>query len=284
MTRRTPPRVTPVIFKRVERDDVADDPIVRSMLRHGADLEPDPQFERRLRGIVLNSQVAVREGYRPAVARRAMTPIGRGVLISLVLVAASVSSVGAFSQGALPDDVLYPIKLQIEHLRMAGAPPDLQDDLLALALEERAQELSRAADAGRWAAATEAAARVASTEAELISMGGLTPGVAVRVQAHLAALDRILAEAPPRAAAIVAERLDPARGPIQQQANANATSGNASGSTGGNANGATPGDVTGAQGGAATAAPSHEPPPPTPQATPRASQAGRPSNPGAPAN
>lgn len=180
------------------------------MLRKGTELEPDPRFTRRLRGIVLSRHVAAREGYALPPARRAMTPIGRGVLVSSVLLALGVTGVGAASQSALPDDVLYPIKLRLEQLRLAVAPAEMRDDLLALALEERAAELTRAADAGRWNAAEEAAWRLAVTESELIAAGGLTPAVAARVEAHLRALDQVLAHAPEHAAAIVAERLDPA--------------------------------------------------------------------------
>ena len=50
----------------------------------------------------------------------------------------SAGSVGAFSQSALPDDPLYPIKLRLEALRMAIAPAEMRDELLAMALEERA--------------------------------------------------------------------------------------------------------------------------------------------------
>ena len=291
MSRAADRDAAPIQFRRVERDATTDDPIVRSMLRHGAELEPDPRFERRLRGMVLNNHVAAREGYRRPTPRRGMTPIGRGVLISSVLLAASVSSVGAFSQDALPDDLLYTVKLQIEGLRMAVAPPDMRDDLLALSLEERVQELGVAAEAGRWSAATEAAQRVASTEAELIAAGGLTPGVAARVQAHLAALDLVLEHAPPGAAAIVADRLDPARdalvAPAANSGNGDANgastgSGSANGANGnGNANGpaASPDD----QGSNASQDPvTTVGPAATPRPTPRASQAGRPSDPGAP--
>lgn len=292
MSRRGDRDEAPIQFRRVERDATTDDPIVRSMLRHGAELEPDPRFERRLRGIVLNSHVAVREGYRRPAPRRGMTPIGRGVLISTVLLAASVSSVGAFSQGALPDDVLYPVKLQMEGLRIAVAPPDMRDDLLALSLEERVRELSMAAAAGRWSAATEAAQRVASTEAELVAAGGLTPGVAARVQAHLAALDLVLEHAPPGAAAIVADRLDPARDALAAPAANNgngaangASTGSGSANGAANGNGNTNGPAASPDGQGGNASPDSvktETPAATPRPTPRASQAGRPSGPGAP--
>lgn len=255
MSRAADRRKAPVVFRRVELDAPTDDPIVRSMLRHGTALEPDPAFERRLRGIVLNRHVAAREGYRVPPVRGRMTPIGRGVLLGSVLVAASVTGVGAYAQSALPEDPLYPIKLQIEGLRLAVAPADMRDDLLALALEERARELAQVAEARRWAAAEEAAWRVATAEAALVAVDGLTPGVAARLQAHLAALDRVLAHAPASAAAIVAERLDPARASL---------TGHRAGRQGGTE---APGGFGGSEPGHAGGPPSHGGGTPRPRAT-----------------
>ena len=275
---------TPIRFRRVERDATADDPIVRSMLRHGAALEPDPRFERRLRGIVLNRHVSAREGHRLPVRRRGMTPIGRGVLVSSVLLAVSVTGVGASSQSALPDDPLYAIKLRIESLRLAVAPPDMRDDLLALSLDERVRELTVAAESGRWRAAQEAAWRVATTEADLVAAGGLTPNVAARVQAHLAALDRVLANAPPTAAAIVADRLDPAREVLEARGNGNS---NGQGTGNGNSNGQgtngpsedpAPTHGPGGSGAPSDTAAKSEKPTRSPHPTPRSSESGgRPS-------
>lgn len=242
---RDPSRV--VVFRRVQLDAAPEDPAVRAMLRHGTELEPDPRFARRLRGIVLSHHVAAREGYAvPPRHRTHMTPIGRGVLIGTFLVAMSAGSVGAFSQSALPDDPLYPVKLRLESLRMAIAPADMQDDLLRLALEERVSELTRAADAGRWIAAEEAAWRVALTEDQLLQLGGLTPAVAQRIEAHLHALDRVMVHAPARAAARVAERLDPARDALDARAAGNGGSTNGGSADGGASNGGTPGVGSGA--------------------------------------
>jgi hypothetical protein len=230
-----PRKADPISFRRVERDATPDDPIVRSMLRHGTELEPDPRFARRLRGIILSRHVAAREGHVVAPRRGAMTPIGRGVLVSSVLLALSAGTVGAFSQSALPDDPLYPIKLRLESLRIALAPAEMRDDLMAMALEERASEVTRAAEAGRWNAAEEAAWRVALAEEELVALNGLTPGTAARVQAHLHALDQVLVHAPASATAIVAERLDPARAVLGNRGNGHAatpTRGSGSGNAG----------------------------------------------------
>ncbi len=202
------------------------------MLRHGTELEPDPRFARRLRGIVLSRHVEAQEASAAVAHRSSMTPIGRGVLVSSVLLAMSAATVGAFSQSALPDDLLYPLKLRIEAMRMAVAPADLRNDLLALAFEERASELTRAAAAGRWNAAEEAAWRVMAAEQELTAIGGLTPAVAARVDAHLRALDQVLAHAPPTAAATVTERLTPTRSHVEGRGQGNrGGSGNAGGPT-----------------------------------------------------
>ncbi len=239
-----------VVFRRVEMDATRNDPIVRSVLRHETELEPDPRFARRLRGIVLSRHVAAREGYVLSQRRIAMTPIGRGVLVSSVLLAISAGSVGAFSQSALPDDPLYMVKLRLEALRMAVAPPDLRDDLLVMALEERTRELTMAAGAGRWNAAEEAAWRVAITEDQLVALNALTPGVAARIEAHLHALDQVMAHAPASAAAIVAERLNPARETLTNRGR---------GGTG--AAGPVPGANPGAGAPSATAQPTRSPAP-----------------------
>ena len=281
MARVTPRKGSQISFRRVELDATPDDPIVRSMLHHGTELEPDPRFARRLRGIILSRHVAAREGYVAAPRRGSMTPIGRGVLVSSVLLAVSVGTVGAFSQSAIPGDPLYELKLRLESLRVTLAPAEVQDALLAMALEERASELARAAEAGRWDAAQEAAWRVVVAEEQLVARNGLHPGVAARVQAHLRALDQVLAHAPARAAAVVAERLDPARDVLDDRGSGNSASPpDAGGGTGANGGGAGGGHgASPATGGARSPKPTSSPAPartpPTP--TQRPSPSDRPS-------
>ena len=55
------------------------------------------------------------------------------------------------------------------------------------------------------------------TEEELTAIGGLTPAVAGRVDAHLHALDQVLEHAPAPAIAIVAERLAPTRSHVEDR-------------------------------------------------------------------
>ena len=113
-------------------------------LRH--ELQPDPLYRRRLRGIVLNRYVALREGAIPSATRRVgMSRIGRAVLIASFTLAIGVTSVMAASQEALPGGLLYPLKQRVEQLRVEILPAHLHDELAAAALGARIDELARLA-------------------------------------------------------------------------------------------------------------------------------------------
>jgi len=115
-----------------------------------AELEPDPLFRRRLRGTVVNRFVAAREGLvEPARRGSAMGKLGRAVLYASFTLALSVTSVMAASQQALPGDLLYPLKLRIEALRLDFLPEQLHDDLIAMNIAERLGELNHLVQAGR---------------------------------------------------------------------------------------------------------------------------------------
>src|SRR5919108_945192 len=135
--------------------EMPSDPIIVARVeRHVRRIQPDPLFRRRLRSVVVNRYVATREGmltpaFAPAVRRR-MGALGRGVLYASLLTAVGTTAVGAASQDSLPGDALYGVKLQLEALRMQIAPPSLRDDLAAMALDERLDELERLASAGHW--------------------------------------------------------------------------------------------------------------------------------------
>ena len=101
-----------------------------------------------------------------------MGRIGRASLVASLALAASVGSVMAASQGAIPGDLLYPLKRQVESLRVRILPPDLQDELAAYVLTERVSELGRLADAGEWALAVTLTEPIAAAIAELESLGG----------------------------------------------------------------------------------------------------------------
>jgi hypothetical protein len=186
---------------------LAMDPIIATRLeRHVRRIQPDPMFRRRLRGQVMNRYVANREGMieaaRPAHRRREMSALGRGVLFASMLTALGVSAVGAAAQESLPGDTLYSVKLQLEELRMYVAPPGLRDELAAMALDERLEEVERLAAAGRWELVDAAAAGAASAEQQLAALrNGSAPGTAdlnrgEAILIHAQRLEQLIATAP----------------------------------------------------------------------------------------
>jgi hypothetical protein len=151
------------------------DPIITARIeRHVRRIQPDPMFRRRLRSVVVNRYVATREGLvstpaRPAMCRQ-MGALGRGVLYASLLAAVSVTAAGAASASSLPGDALYGVKLELEQIRMRVAPPNLRDDLAAMALDERLDEVERLAAAGRWDLVDDAAELAARAEATLAAL------------------------------------------------------------------------------------------------------------------
>jgi hypothetical protein len=160
----------------------------------------DPMFRRRLRGTVVNRFVAEREGdvvaTRARGARR-MGALGRSVLYASVALAASVSGTMAASQGSVPGDALYPLKRQIESLRLEALPAQFHDDLAAHALGERIEEIGRLAERGDWEGVAAHAAAVdhdsdafleltdldsASADRYLVVLSGLIDRLPVRAQ------------------------------------------------------------------------------------------------------
>lgn len=175
-----------------------DDPTLRRLASTLGRFEPDPLFRRRLRGEVMNQYVAEREGHlrRPR-QRREMGALGRAVLYASLGLVLSVSAAGAAADRALPGDLLYAVKLQLEDIRMRVAPPSFRDELAALAVAERLAELERLAAAGSWRLVPAAAARVTAAEEALIAIDPAAGGAAA--SRAVAALESVLAEAPPQA-------------------------------------------------------------------------------------
>lgn len=175
------------------------DPIVAARIeRHLRSIQPDPLFRRRLRSVVVNRYVAAREGLaipvsRPA-ARRQMGVLGRGVLYASMLTALGVTAVGAASQASLPGDALYAVKLGLEQVRMQIAPPGLRDDLAAVALDARLDEVEQLATAGRWDLVGEAAGRATAAEAMLEALA--PGGSALPLSRHAERLTELMATAP----------------------------------------------------------------------------------------
>jgi Domain of unknown function (DUF5667) len=182
------------------------DPIVASRVeRHLQRIQPDPMFRRRLRGLVVNRYVANREGMIEAAhlpsRRREAGALGRGVLVAALLTAVGVSAVGAAAQESLPGDALYAVKLSLEDLRMRIAPPGLRDDLAAMTLDERLDEVERLAAAGRWQLVDEATASVIRAEEQLSALTGGAAAIAVpdgeeAINSHAQRLEELIVTAP----------------------------------------------------------------------------------------
>lgn len=141
---------------------LSDEAVERYLNAIREELAPDPLFRRRLRGEVLNRYVAAREGMAAAAPRRrSMGRLGRAVLYASFTLALSATSVLAASQEALPGDVLYSLKRQVENLRMQIVPAHLHHDLAAYELAERIDELARLTEMGDSSRAAAMAAVVA---------------------------------------------------------------------------------------------------------------------------
>jgi hypothetical protein len=140
---------------------LSDEAVERHVETVLAELAPDPLFRRRLRGEVMNRYVTTREGLATAPQRRSMGGLGRAVLYASFTLALSATSVLAVSQEALPGDLLYPLKRQVESLRFEVLPAHLHHDLAAYELAERIDELARLTEVGDSTRAASMAAVVA---------------------------------------------------------------------------------------------------------------------------
>lgn len=137
-----------------------------------ADLEPDPLFRRRLRGVVTNSFVAAREGIDEPVGRPSRVGrLGRACLYTTFALALSVGGAVAASRGAAPGDLLYPLKLRVEAIRLETFPEEFRDDLLVNALSERMAEFGRLVEEGQTDRAAGLAEVIGAGYEELAGMG-----------------------------------------------------------------------------------------------------------------
>lgn len=142
---------------------LSDEAVERYLKAIREELAPDPLFRRRLRGEVVNRYVAAREGMASAAPRsRSMGKLGRAVLYASFTLALTTTSVLAASQEAIPGDLLYPLKRQVERLRVQVLPAPLQHDLAAYELAERIDELARLTERGDTARIAATAAVVAA--------------------------------------------------------------------------------------------------------------------------
>lgn len=200
-------------------------PAVEELLRRhfeafGDRLDPDPLFRRRLRSHVLNRFVAAREGLTamPDQRQPGMGKLGRASLYALVGLAMSVTSAMAASQAALPGDVLYPVKRQIEALRMELLPSHYHDDLAMWALSERVNELGRLAEAGHWERAAAMAGPIGEAYADLIELTGGEQEIRGPLARRIEVLVGLLTQLPPQAQAAIERALDRAPGLVRESA------------------------------------------------------------------
>ena len=209
-------------MNRAEHRIGLDDPMVELLKRAASDVRPDPLYRRRLRADTVNRHVALREGLiaRPR-PQREMGKLSRAVLYASLATALSVSAVGAAAQDAVPGDLLYPMKMQLEDIRLRIASPALRHDLLAQALDERLEEVEQLAQRGEWQRAAGAVEAVEAAEGRLSTDGTALGRLdADEMQQHVVVLTDLLADAPPSARnglerALDAATFGPARGASQ---------------------------------------------------------------------
>lgn len=184
----------------------SDEAVERYLTAIRAEAGPDPLFRRRLRGQVLNRYVAAREGIADApTASRSMGRLGRAVLYASFALAFSVTGVMAASQEALPGELLYPLKRQVEHLRIQVLPAHLHDDLAMYALAERIHELEVLADRGDWVRVTALAATI---EQDYLALADALENDAGQLDRHIVVLNGLLQNLPATARAAVWDVLD----------------------------------------------------------------------------
>ena len=252
-----------------------DDPVARLVARSSGRLRPNPAYRRRLRGRVMNQYVAIREGLLLPAPRQRMTSIGRAVLYSSFALAVSVTTVGAASTSSLPGDPLYPVKRQIEQVRIDIAPDWVQPTLLAMALDNRLSEVEALAQAGRWALVPGAVGEVARAEGALSgAQGAIAPSELERLSRHASVLAALIESAPTSARAGLERAMAASRGASTSHAGGGGANGNASGNAGSPGSSGTSGGASGAKPspapvGAPSKAPKPTAPPkPTPSAAP----------------
>jgi hypothetical protein len=216
----------------------SDEAVERYLAAIRAELGPDPHFRRRLRGQVLNRYVAAREGIGDApTAGRSMGRLGRAVLYASFTLAFSVTGVMAASQEALPGELLYPLKRQVEELRVQVLPAHLHDDLATYALAERIHELEELAERGDWDRVIVLAETI---EQDYLALADALETDTGQLDRHIVVLNRLLETLPATAWMAVADVLDgvpgigqasdghPIRGATGGPGAAGAGSGNAS--------------------------------------------------------
>ncbi len=199
---------------------LSDAAVERYLAALRAEIDPDPLFRRRVRTDVVNRFVAAREGIgRPAGRSglsRQMGRLGRACLYASFTLGVTGTAVLAASEGALPGDLLYPLKQRIEQLRYDLVPTRLHGELAAYALGMRIEEMGRLAEAGRWDLAVAMAPTIDAEYERLEALGATANRFrAARIERHLLVLEGLLQKLPDAARDKVESAFDyaPASGP-----------------------------------------------------------------------
>jgi hypothetical protein len=174
-------------------------------------LEPDPGFQRRLRGEMLNRYVLSREEARSSTLPAAARSVARAALLASLALAITVGGTMAASQSAIPGDLLYPVKLEIEELRVTLLPESFRGELATHSLAERINELGRLVEAGEWELAAGLAGSIEDEVATLTGLG-MTPSADGALAGPLATLSLLLQSLPLEAQTAVEEALGAAPG------------------------------------------------------------------------
>jgi hypothetical protein len=189
-------------------------------------LEPDPLFRRRMRSAALNRFVAAREGIGIAVPdremRRTTGGLGRACLYASFTLSVGAASVLAASQGALPGETLYGLKLRIEEVRVEVLPGHLHEQLAALALTERIDEMAHLADAGNLDQALAMAPQVEAGLEQLMAVqeSSDAPTATDGIEPQLIVLDALIEQLPDSARTAVQNAMDEVPGLRLGQASA----------------------------------------------------------------
>jgi hypothetical protein len=191
----------------------SDEAVRRYLVAIRAQLEPDPLFKRRLRGVVVNHFVAAREELgRPARSGAAMGRIGRACLYASVALVLSVGGALGASRAAIPGELLYSMKLQVEQLRVAILPAHLHDDLAVARLSERINELGRLTESGDWGHAAGLTGAITDGYDELAALGVTDLAGDGMLGQRLEVLDGLLDRLPLQAEAAIERAMEHAPG------------------------------------------------------------------------
>lgn len=170
---------------------LSDEAVDRYLGALRADIDPDPDFRRRLRGVVLNRYVATREANRADLVPRTMGRLGRAVLYASFVLGVSVTGVMAASEAAVPGDVLYPLKRAIEEMRVEVLPPQFHDELAVHELSERFSELATLVERGDVAGVEALVTEVVAGSASLELLQALDGQAASRNEVLTALMGRL---------------------------------------------------------------------------------------------